>query len=37
MDGVVYVRKGRRKVDVGAFVDVAIERAAEHDLHGKLA
>jgi ribosomal protein S12 methylthiotransferase len=37
IDGVVYVRKGRRKVNVGDFVDVAIARAEEHDLHGKLA
>jgi ribosomal protein S12 methylthiotransferase len=37
IDGVVYVRKGRRKVDVGDFVDVAIASAEEHDLHGKLA
>jgi len=33
----VYVRKGRRKVNVGDFVDVAIARSDEHDLHGKLA
>jgi ribosomal protein S12 methylthiotransferase len=37
IDGVVYVRKGRRKVGVGEFVDVAIASAEEHDLHGKLA
>ncbi|HET9025880.1 MAG TPA: TRAM domain-containing protein, partial [Burkholderiaceae bacterium] len=37
IDRVVYVKKGRRKVDVGDFVDVAIARAGEHDLHGKLA
>jgi ribosomal protein S12 methylthiotransferase len=37
IDGVVYVRKGRRKVGVGDFVDVAIASAEEHDLHGKLA
>ena len=37
IDGVVYVRKGRRKVGVGDFVDVAIDSAEEHDLHGKLA
>src|SRR5512145_202184 len=37
IDGVVYVRKGRRKVSVGDFVDVAIASAEEHDLHGKLA
>jgi ribosomal protein S12 methylthiotransferase len=37
IDGVVYVKKGRRKLDVGDFVDVAITSAEEHDLHGKLA
>jgi ribosomal protein S12 methylthiotransferase len=37
IDGVVYVRKGRRKVSVGDFVDVVIASAEEHDLHGKLA
>ena len=37
IDGVVYVKRGRRKVNVGDFVDVAIARAGEHDLHGKLA
>jgi ribosomal protein S12 methylthiotransferase len=37
IDGVVYVRKGRRKVNVGDFVDVAIASAEQHDLHGKLA
>ena len=37
IDGVVYVRKGRRALAVGDFVDVAITRAEEHDLHGKLA
>jgi ribosomal protein S12 methylthiotransferase len=37
IDGVVYVRKGRRKVSVGDFVDVAIASADEHDLHGRLA
>jgi len=37
IDGVVYVRKGRHKVNVGDFVDVAIASAEEHDLHGKLA
>jgi tRNA A37 methylthiotransferase MiaB len=34
---VVYVRKGRREIGVGEFVDVAITSAEEHDLHGKLA
>jgi ribosomal protein S12 methylthiotransferase len=37
IDGVVYVRKGRRRIGVGEFVDVAIASAEEHDLHGKLA
>jgi ribosomal protein S12 methylthiotransferase len=37
IDGVVYVRKGRRRIDVGDFVDVAIASAEEHDLHGKPA
>jgi len=37
IDGVVYVRKGRRKIGVGDFVDVAITSAEEHDLHGKIA
>ena len=37
IDGVVYVRKGRREIGVGEFVEVAITSAEEHDLHGKLA
>jgi ribosomal protein S12 methylthiotransferase len=37
IDGVVYVKKGRRKLDVGTFVDVSIASADEHDLHGTLA
>ncbi len=37
IDGVVYVKKGRRKLAVGEFVDVAITAAEEHDLHGTLA
>jgi ribosomal protein S12 methylthiotransferase len=37
IDGVVYVKKGRRALDVGEFVNVAITRAEAHDLHGKLA
>jgi ribosomal protein S12 methylthiotransferase len=37
IDGVVYVKKGRRAVAVGDFVEVAITRAEEHDLHGRLA
>jgi ribosomal protein S12 methylthiotransferase len=37
IDGVVYVRKGRRKLMVGDFAEVAITRAEAHDLHGSLA
>jgi ribosomal protein S12 methylthiotransferase len=37
IDGVVYVKTGRRKVKAGDFVDVAVTGAEEHDLHGKLA
>jgi ribosomal protein S12 methylthiotransferase len=37
IDGVVFVKKGRRKVNVGDFVDVTIAAAEDHDLHGKLA
>jgi ribosomal protein S12 methylthiotransferase len=37
IDGVVYVKKGRRALAAGEFVDVAITRAEEHDLHGRLA
>ena len=37
IDGVVYVKKGRRKAAVGDFVEVEIARAEEHDLHGRLA
>jgi ribosomal protein S12 methylthiotransferase len=37
IDGVVYVKKGRRALAVGDFVDVAITSAEDHDLHGKLA
>ena len=37
IDGVVYVKKGRQAVQPGQFADVAITRAAAHDLHGKLA
>jgi ribosomal protein S12 methylthiotransferase len=36
IDGVVYVRRGRRKVAVGEFVDVDIDSADPHDLHGRL-
>jgi ribosomal protein S12 methylthiotransferase len=37
IDGVVYVKKGRRRLAVGDFVDVTITAADEHDLHGRLA
>jgi len=37
IDGVVYVKTGRRKVAVGDFVDVTIKSADAHDLHGSLA
>jgi ribosomal protein S12 methylthiotransferase len=37
IDGVVYVKTGRRKLEVGEFADVRITAAEEHDLHGKLA
>jgi ribosomal protein S12 methylthiotransferase len=37
IDGVVYVKTGRRKVAVGDFVDVRITSADAHDLHGALA
>jgi ribosomal protein S12 methylthiotransferase len=37
IDGVVYVKTGRRRVAVGDFVDVAVTAADAHDLHGKLA
>jgi len=37
IDGVVYVKTGRRKIAVGDFVDVAIDSADAHDLHGRLA
>jgi ribosomal protein S12 methylthiotransferase len=37
IDGVVYVKKGRRKIAVGDFVDVDIDSAGPHDLHGRLA
>jgi ribosomal protein S12 methylthiotransferase len=33
IDGLVYV-KARRKLAVGAFVDVRITAAEDHDLHG---
>ena len=34
IDGVVYVKTGRRKLSPGDFVDVKITSAEEHDLHG---
>jgi ribosomal protein S12 methylthiotransferase len=37
IDGVVYVKKGRRTITVGEFVDVDIDSADPHDLHGRLA
>jgi ribosomal protein S12 methylthiotransferase len=36
IDGVVYVKKGRRKLQAGEFVDARIESADAHDLHGVL-
>jgi ribosomal protein S12 methylthiotransferase len=36
IDGLVYFDKSR-KLKAGSFVDVRIERADEHDLHGRLA
>jgi ribosomal protein S12 methylthiotransferase len=36
IDGLVYIEKSH-KLKVGSFVDVRIERADEHDLHGRLA
>ena len=36
IDGLVYFDKSR-KLKAGSFVDVRIERAGEHDLHGRLA
>jgi ribosomal protein S12 methylthiotransferase len=37
IDGVVYIKTGRRKLAPGDFVDVKITSAEEHDLHGALA
>jgi ribosomal protein S12 methylthiotransferase len=37
IDGVVHVRRGRRRVAVGDFVDVEITAADAHDLHGTIA
>jgi ribosomal protein S12 methylthiotransferase len=37
IDGVVHVRKGRRRVAAGDFIDVAITAADTHDLHGTIA
>ena len=36
IDGKVYVATGTRKLAPGQFVDVRIERADAHDLHGTL-
>ena len=37
IDGVVYVKTGRRKLAVGDFVDVKVASADRHDLHGSVA
>jgi len=37
IDGVVYIRTGRRKLAPGDFVDVQVTSAEQHDLHGRLA
>jgi ribosomal protein S12 methylthiotransferase len=37
IDGVVYVKTGRRKVEVGDFINVKVTSADAHDLHGSLA
>jgi len=37
IDGVVYVKRGRRQLAPGDFVDVTITSAEQHDLHGRLA
>jgi ribosomal protein S12 methylthiotransferase len=37
IDGVVYVKTGRRRFKVGDFVDVRIATADSHDLHGSPA
>jgi ribosomal protein S12 methylthiotransferase len=37
IDGVVYIKTGRRKLAPGDFVEVKITSAEEHDLHGALA
>jgi ribosomal protein S12 methylthiotransferase len=36
IDGVVFIRKGLRVVEPGQFVDVRIDAADAHDLHGAL-
>ncbi len=36
IDGVVYIKSGRRKLAPGDFVEVKITSAEEHDLHGAL-
>jgi ribosomal protein S12 methylthiotransferase len=37
IDGVVYIKAGRRKLVPGDFVDVKVTSAEQHDLHGTLA
>ena len=37
IDGVVYIKAGRRKLAPGDFVDVKVASAEQHDLHGRLA
>jgi ribosomal protein S12 methylthiotransferase len=37
IDGLVYVKTGRRKLAVGDFIEVEITRADDHDLHGRVA
>jgi ribosomal protein S12 methylthiotransferase len=37
IDGVVYVKTGRREVAVGDFVEITVKSADAHDLHGVLA
>jgi ribosomal protein S12 methylthiotransferase len=37
IDGMVYVKTGRRRLEVGEFVDVTITSADAHDLHGVIA
>jgi ribosomal protein S12 methylthiotransferase len=37
IDGLVYFAKNTPKIQTGQFVDVLVERADAHDLHGRLA